>query len=94
MFSMILAAGCAPQAEHQSIDQGFLVVADIEARRAQFVQKELIAEGSYQKAQAMVDQYGSVTPELASALAGLADIPVDIDPVSPLEGLSHTNAQR
>ena len=46
----------------------------------------LQAEGSYEKAQAMVDQYGAVTPELAAALAGLSDIPVDIDPVFPFEG--------
>ncbi len=47
----------------------------------------LQAEGSYEKALAMVERYGSVTPEMAAALATLSDIPVDIDPVYPLEGL-------
>jgi hypothetical protein len=47
----------------------------------------LQAEGSYEKAQAMVDQFGAVTPEMAAALATLSDIPVDVDPVFPLEGL-------
>ncbi len=48
----------------------------------------LQAEGSYEAAQVMVDQYGAVTPELGAALAGLSDIPVDIDPVYPLVGLN------
>ena len=47
----------------------------------------LQAEGSYEKAQAMVDRYGAVTPNLATTLARLSDIPVDIDPVFPLKGL-------
>ncbi len=47
----------------------------------------LQAEGSYEKAQALVDQFGAVTPEMAKALATLGDIPVDVDPVFPLEGL-------
>jgi len=46
----------------------------------------LQAEGSYEKAQAMVNRFGAVTPELMAALATLSDIPVDVDPVFPLEG--------
>ena len=47
MFSMILTCGCAPQAEQVTADQGFEITADIEARRAQFVQKELTADVSH-----------------------------------------------
>ncbi len=48
----------------------------------------LQAEGSYEKARLMAEQYGSVSPQLGAALASLSDIPVDIDPVFPLAGLT------
>jgi hypothetical protein len=45
------------------------------------------ALGSYEGAQAMVEEFGQVPPAMGEVLAGLGDIPVDIDPVYPLEGL-------
>jgi hypothetical protein len=35
----------------------------------------------------MVAQYGTVNPTMMAAIDGLIDLPVDIDPVYPLEGL-------
>lgn len=40
----------------------------------------LQAEGSYQKAKALADQYGVVRPEIEQALEKLGDVPVDIEP--------------
>jgi hypothetical protein len=45
------------------------------------------ALGDYQAALDMVERYGSVHPAMAEAIAGLTDLPVDIDPRFPLEGL-------
>ncbi|MPY87096.1 MAG: hypothetical protein GEU99_04160 [Luteitalea sp.] len=38
------------------------------------------AEGSYDKAKALAEQYGVVRPEVQKALDTLADVPVDIEP--------------
>ncbi|MPZ18825.1 MAG: hypothetical protein GEV06_13055 [Luteitalea sp.] len=40
----------------------------------------LQAEGSYEKAKALADQYGVVRPEIEQALEKLGDVPVDIEP--------------
>jgi len=45
------------------------------------------ATGDYEGAQRLVVRYGTVHPAMQAALDGLTDIPVDIDPVFPLEGL-------
>ena len=45
----------------------------------------LQAEGSYDKAKAMLDKYGVVRPEMQKALDTLKDVPVDIEPVFPVE---------
>ncbi len=42
------------------------------------------AEGSYEKAKAMLDTYGLVRPEMQAALDRLNDVPVDIEPSYPL----------
>ena len=39
------------------------------------------AEGSYEKARAMMDTYAVIRPEMQTALAGLAHLPVDIEPL-------------
>ena len=44
----------------------------------------LQAEGSYEKAKAMLDKYGTIRPPMKSALDKLGDVPVDIEPVFPL----------
>ena len=41
------------------------------------------AEGSYEKAKAMLDRYGVVRPQMRSAFDRLKDVPVDIEPVYP-----------
>ncbi|MFY9574950.1 MAG: hypothetical protein WAV20_26400 [Blastocatellia bacterium] len=40
----------------------------------------LEAEGSYEKAKAMLDKYGVIRPAMQKALDGLGDVPVDIEP--------------
>jgi hypothetical protein len=45
------------------------------------------ALGDYDGALAMVDRYGTVHPAMAAAIDNLTDLPVDIDPSYPLEGL-------
>jgi hypothetical protein len=45
------------------------------------------ALGDYDAALAMVERYGTVHPAMAAAIEGLADLPVDVDPSYPLEGL-------
>jgi hypothetical protein len=45
------------------------------------------ARGDYQGAQRLVERYGTVPPAMQAVLDELTDIPVDIDPVYPLEGL-------
>lgn len=42
------------------------------------------AEGSYEKAKAMLDKYGVIRPEMQKALDKLGDVPVDIEPVFAL----------
>jgi len=46
------------------------------------------ATGDYDAAARMVERYGIIRPEMAAALDRIADIPVDIDPVFPLDGMS------
>ena len=38
------------------------------------------AEGSYDKAKAMLDKYGVIRPSMQKALDKLVDVPVDIEP--------------
>jgi hypothetical protein len=38
------------------------------------------AEGSYEKAKAMLDKYGVIRPAMQRALAKLSGVPVDIEP--------------
>ena len=45
------------------------------------------ALGDYDAAAGFVERYGTVNPVMAAAIAGLADLPVDINPSYPLEGL-------
>ncbi len=42
------------------------------------------AEGSYDKAKAMLDKYGVVRPEMQTVLDKMSDVPVDIEPQFPL----------
>ncbi len=42
------------------------------------------AEGSYEKAKAMLDKYSLIRPEMKGALDSLTDVPVDIEPIFPL----------
>jgi hypothetical protein len=42
------------------------------------------AEGSYEKAKAMLDKYAVIRPPLQKALDRLKDVPVDIEPLFPL----------
>jgi uncharacterized protein YjbJ (UPF0337 family) len=44
----------------------------------------LEAEGSYEKAKAMLDKYSLIRPAMKSALDRLNDVPVDIEPIFPL----------
>ena len=44
----------------------------------------LQAEGSYERAKAMLDKYGVIRPPMQRALARLGDVPVDIEPHFPL----------
>ena len=45
------------------------------------------ALGSYEMASRLVEEYGTVRPEMQAVIDSLTDVPVDIDPVYPLEGL-------
>jgi hypothetical protein len=42
------------------------------------------AEGSYDKAKAILDKYSLIRPEMKGALDRLTDVPVDIEPIFPL----------
>jgi len=42
------------------------------------------AEGSYDKAKAILDKYAVIRPNMQSAFDRLTDVPVDIEPVFPL----------
>jgi hypothetical protein len=44
----------------------------------------LQAEGSYEKAKALLDKYAVIRPEMQRALDRLSDVPVDIEPIFPL----------
>jgi peptidase M49-like protein len=44
----------------------------------------LEAEGSYDKAKAMLDKYSVIRPQMKAALDRLKDVPVDIEPIFPL----------
>jgi uncharacterized protein YjbJ (UPF0337 family) len=44
----------------------------------------LEAEGSYDKAKAMLDKFAVIRPPMQQALDKLKDVPVDIEPVFPL----------
>jgi hypothetical protein len=46
------------------------------------------AKGDYQAAQGLMERYGSVPEAMMSAIENLSDIPVDVDPVFDLGGLS------
>ncbi|MCW8983991.1 MAG: hypothetical protein OQK55_01510, partial [Thermoanaerobaculales bacterium] len=45
------------------------------------------ALGDYDGALAMVERYGTVHPAMLAAIEALTDLPVDVDPSYPLEGL-------
>ena len=45
------------------------------------------ALGDYDAALAMVERYGTVHPAMVAAIEALTDLPVDVDPSYPLEGL-------
>jgi hypothetical protein len=42
------------------------------------------AEGSYDKAKAMLDKYGVIRPPMQKALDRMTSVPVDIEPIFPL----------
>jgi hypothetical protein len=42
------------------------------------------AEGSYDKAKALLDKYALIRPAMQKALDKLGDVPVDIEPNFPL----------
>lgn len=44
----------------------------------------LQAEGSYDKAKALLDKYAVIRPPMQRALDELKDVPVDIEPIFPL----------
>jgi hypothetical protein len=44
----------------------------------------LQAEGSYDKAKALLDKYGVIRPVMQKALDRLSDVPIDIEPDFPL----------
>jgi hypothetical protein len=44
----------------------------------------LEAEGSYDKAKAMLEKYSLIRPDMKGALDRLKDVPVDIEPIFPL----------
>jgi hypothetical protein len=44
------------------------------------------AEGSYEKAKALLDKYAVIRPQMKSALDRLKDVPVDIEPIFPPSG--------
>ena len=53
------------------------------ARRVLLLQ----AEGSYDEAREFLDTYGVLTPPLEEALTRMADLPVDIEPLFPIEAI-------
>jgi hypothetical protein len=47
----------------------------------------LQARGDYSEAKNFLDTYGVLTPPLEEALARQADLPVDIEPLFPIEAI-------
>ena len=71
-------------------DGRFRPVAELFEASFEDLAQELLmiqALGDYQGARDMVERYGSVHPAMAAAIEGLADLPVDVDPNYPMEGL-------
>ncbi len=64
---------------HERVQEGILEL----ATRVLLLQ----AEGSYSEAREFLDEYGVVTPSLKEALLRMADLPVDIEPVFPIESI-------
>jgi hypothetical protein len=54
----------------------------------------LQAEGSYEKAKAMLDKYGVVRAPMQGALDRLRDVPVDIEPAYPLAAAARSGKMR
>ena len=52
------------------------------------------AEGSYDKAKALLDQYAVIRPPMQRALDRLKDVPVDIEPVFPIATLKSNAVSR
>jgi hypothetical protein len=46
------------------------------------------ALGDYEAAQGLMERYGSVPEAMLAAIDSLSDVPVDVDPVFDLGGLS------
>jgi hypothetical protein len=42
------------------------------------------AEGSYDKAKAILEKYSMIRPDMKGALDRLSEVPVDIEPIFPL----------
>ena len=59
----------------------------VEAARVMDEIFKLEALGDYEAAVALVERYGTVHPAMDAAIAGLTDVPVDVEPHYPLEGL-------
>ncbi len=59
-----------------------LSIAELEARVAALTGEimTLQAEGSYDKAKAMIDTLGTIRPQTKAVLDRLTDVPVDIEP--------------
>jgi hypothetical protein len=65
--------------DHERMQEGIREL----ARRVLLLQ----AGGSYGEAREFVETYGVLTPPLEEALARMADLPVDIEPIFPIEEL-------
>jgi len=67
----------------QLVDGHFVVRSDMMRRAVELLTSEVMtlqAEGSYEKAEALVARLGVLRPEVQRALARLQDVPVDIEP--------------
>jgi hypothetical protein len=51
------------------------------------------AEGSYQKAAALIERYAVIRPSMQKALEKLGNVPVDIEPDFPLAGSATISAK-
>ena len=65
--------------DHERVQEGIEEL----ARKVLLLQ----AEGSYSEAREFLDTYGVLTPLLEEALARMADLPVDIEPLFPIEAI-------